>query len=289
MIYTIIILLQIIFSLILINTGVIFDLKKGIIPDKITLFLIIFGFVTNGLLSLITHNLKFILSSIISSAITYCICYLIWKLKIWGGGDVKLLTGISAVTPFAVEIPILNVYPQLSIYPFSFTVIINSILVSFPFLVMLIFYLNMKNKIFSKNEELAINLINYRNFLLFIKTHFNKIIPIPELKEGMIINNFYFNDNHILDLITENKGNLKVYKAPEEEGYNYYFKSATAGGLTEKDMYLLKIMYSQNIISKNISIKLGIPFAPFIAISYVIALFFGDLTIILIRNLFLVI
>ena len=105
----------------------------------------------------------------------------------------------------------------------------------------------------------------------------------------MIINNFYFNDKHILDLITENKGNLKVYKAPEEEGYNYYFKSATAGGLTEKDMYLLKIMYSQNIISKNISIKLGIPFAPFIAIGYVIALFFGDLTIILIRNLFLVI
>ena len=56
MIYTIIILLQIIFSLILINTGVIFDLKKGIIPDKITLFLIIFGFVTNGLLSHITLN-----------------------------------------------------------------------------------------------------------------------------------------------------------------------------------------------------------------------------------------
>lgn len=289
MIYTIIILLQIIFSLILISTGVIFDLKKGIIPDKITLFLIIFGFVTNGLLSLITHNIKFILSSIISSVITYSICYLIWKLKIWGGGDVKLLTGISAVTPFAVEIPILNIYPQLSIYPFSFTVIINSILISFPFLVMLIFYLNMKNKIFSKNEELAINLINYRNFLLFIKTHFNKIIPIPELKEGMIINNFYFNDKHILDLITENKGNLKVYKAPKEEGYNYYFKSSTAGGLTEKDMYLLKIMYSQNIISKNISIKLGIPFAPFIVIGYVIALFFGDLTIILIRNLFLVI
>ena len=213
-------------------------MKKGIIPDKITLFLIIFGFVTNGLLSLITHNIKFILSSIISSVITYSICYLIWKLKIWGGGDVKLLTGISAVTPFA---------------------------------------------------ELAINLINYRNFLLFIKTQFNKIISIPELKEGMIINNFYFNDKHILDLITENKGNLKVYKAPKEEKYNYYFKSATAGGLTEKDMYLLKIMYSQNIISKNISIKLGIPFAPFIAIGYVIALFFGDLTIILIRNLFLVI
>lgn len=281
--------IQLFISVTILMLSTVYDLKKGIIPNKLSLTLLILGIITNGLLSLITNNIKFILGAIIFTIITYTICYLIWKLKIWGGGDVKLLTGLATITPFAVEIPFLNIYPQLSFYPFSFTVIINSILISFPFLIGLIFYLNAKNKIFDKNEELAINLINHKNFMLFLKTHFNKIIPIYELKEGMIVNNFYFNNEEIVDLIMESNGNLKVYKTGEKNSYKYYFKSATAGGLTEKDAILLKIMYSQRIITKDISIKLGIPFAPFITIGYVFGIFIGDIIFILMKNLSLVI
>ena len=69
-----------------------------------------------------------------------------WKLKIWGGGDVKLLTAIATVIPFGINVNFLNIYPQLSVYPFSFTVIINSILVAFPFLLIFTGYLVLKTQ-----------------------------------------------------------------------------------------------------------------------------------------------
>lgn len=68
-----------------------------------------------------------------------------WKLNIWGGGDVKLFTAIGTTLPFGSNITFLGFYPQLSFYPFSFTVMINSILVSFPFL-LLIFALYLNHK-----------------------------------------------------------------------------------------------------------------------------------------------
>ncbi|MDO5849192.1 MAG: A24 family peptidase [Methanobrevibacter sp.] len=265
-----------------------YDIKKGIIPDKISIFLISFGIVSNMILSLLSGNLKHILASILSLSLTYLVCYLLWRLKVWGGGDVKLLTGIAAIIPFA-SIPFLNVFPELSIYPFSFSVILNAILISFPFLFMMIFYLNMKNMIFNRNTELLFNLINYKNFLFFIKSNFNRFIPVKDLEEGMIVNEYYFNDKQIIDLINDSKGNLKVYRLNDDSNYSYYFKSISAGGLTEKDMFLLKIMNSQNIISDYISIKLGFPFAPFITIGLLTAIFLGDIIMVISKNMVLVV
>lgn len=265
------------------------DVRKNIIPDKICLFLVIFGIITNLILSIITFNVKFILSSIISMTLTYFVCFLFWKLKIWGGGDVKLLTGIATVIPFDIQLEVLHITPQLSFYPFSFSIIINAILITFPILVALIFYFNMKNRIFENSQDLALNLVNHKNFLLFVKTNFNRIIKIKDLKEGMIVNEYYFNDAKVYDLIKSTNGNLKVYMLPKDGSYKYYFKSISAGGLTRRDVYQLKIMESQNILNGNISIKLGFPFAPSILIGLIIAIFYGDIVMILSKNLFLVI
>ena len=91
------------------------------------------------------------------------------------------------------------------------------------------------------------------------------------------------------DLIENNKDtNLKVFKSNDDE-FKYYFKTITAGGLTKKDMYLLKIMNSQEIISNQISVKLGIPYVPSILIGLVIAVFYGDLCMLILKNLVLVI
>ncbi len=75
--------------------AVIFDIKFHIVPEKLTYGLLIFGLVSNLILSLITSNIKFILASIISMVITYVITYMLWKLKMWGGGDVILFTAIA--------------------------------------------------------------------------------------------------------------------------------------------------------------------------------------------------
>lgn len=289
MLYEYILIIQVITTLIFCFIASYYDIKQGIIPDRISLFLIIFGLSSNFILSLITNNFKHILASAISSYLTYIVCYLLWKLKIWGGGDVKLLSGIASIIPFFTGISNLNIFPELSIYPFSFSVVVNAILISFPFLVAVIFYLNIKNTIFDKSGDLFLNLLNYKNFLFFIKANFNKFIEIKDLKEGMIVNEYYFNDEKIIDLINDVDGNLRVYKLKDDGTYSYYFKSVSAGGLTERDVVLLKVMNSQDIISNYISVKLGFPFAPFITLGLIIAILFGDIVMIITKHMFMVV
>ena len=287
--FSIIFLVQIIVTSLFCCLATIFDVKTGIISNKLNLSLLVFGLITNLILSILSNNIKYILCSIISMFVTYLVTLLFWKLKIWGGGDVKLLTAIATVIPFGVNIDFLNISPQLSIYPFSFTVIINSILTAFPFLFIFTCYLVIKNTVVNSNKDMLFSFFNISSISLFLKLNLNKLIQIKDLKEGMIINDYYFNNEKIVNLINDIDSNLKVYKTKDNPNFEYYFKSQSAGGITTQDMYLLKIMNAQNIISNNISIKLGFPFAPAIFIGFLIAIFYGDLIVLFIKNFFLVI
>lgn len=286
--FTAIFLIQISVTLLFSTLAAIFDIKKNIIPNELNLFLLIFGIVSNLILSFLSDNVKYILGSIISMVVTYVVSYLLWKLNIWGGGDVKLFTSIATVIPFGININFLSIYPRISLYPFSFSVILNSILVSFPFLVIFISYLFIKNNVVDKHVDFLFNIFNIKSLKLLLDLNLNKLISIDDLKEGMIVNNYYFNNEDIIKLIDEIDGNLKVYKSREED-FKYYFKSRSAGGITNKELYLLKIMKAQSIIKNDISVKTSYPFAPSILCGLIIAIFCGDLMMIFTKNLVLVI
>lgn len=289
MVYEYIFIVQIITTVFLCIVASYYDIKKGIIHDRISLSLIVFGVVSNLMLTLLTNNAKHVLASLISLSLTYVVCYLLWRLKIWGGGDVKLLTGIAATIPFLTAVPYLNIFPELSPYPVSFSIILNAIIISFPFLLVMIFYLNVRNTVFDSGGELFLNLLNYKNFLFFVRVNFNRLIEVKDLEEGMIVNDYYFNNEDIIGLINDVGGNLKVYRVRDDSNYSYCFKSISAGGLTRKDMFLLKIMNSQDIISNYVSIKLGFPFAPFITAGLITAILFGDLIMIISKHMILVV
>ena len=286
--FSIIFLVQIIVTSLFCCLAAIFDVKTGIISNKLNFSLLIFGLISNLFLSVISTNIKYILCSIISMFVTYIVTLLFWKLKIWGGGDVKLLTAIATVIPFGINVNFLNIYPQLSVYPFSFTVIINSILVAFPFLLIFTGYLVLKNTIFNSNKDMLFSFLNINSISLFLKLNLNKLILVKDLKEGMIVNDYYFNNEKIAILINDINGNLKVYKTKDNPDFDYYFKSQSAGGITLQDMYLLKIMNAQKIISNNISIKIGFPFAPAILAGFLISVIYGDLMMLFIKKFFLV-
>lgn len=286
--FSIIFLVQIIVTSLFCCLAAIFDVKTGIISNKLNFSLLIFGLISNLFLSVLSTNIKYILCSIISMFVTYIVTLLFWKLKIWGGGDVKLLTAIATVIPFGINVNFLNIYPQLSVYPFSFTVIINSILVAFPFLLIFTGYLVLKNKIFNSNKDMLFSFLNINSISLFLKLNLNKLILVKDLKEGMIVNDYYFNNEKIAILINDINGNLKVYKTKDNPDFDYYFKSQSAGGITLQDMYLLKIMNAQKIISNNISIKIGFPFAPAILAGFLISVIYGDLMMLFIKKFFLV-
>lgn len=267
----------------------IFDLKKGYVPDRWNYILLGFGIMSNLILTIYTTNIKFILFSVISWLVTFVVSLMLWKLNVWGGGDVKLFASIASVIPFGFDITFFNISPLLSFYPFSFTVIVNSILVSFPVLVILLIYFIIKNDAFNQNSEIIKGFFNYKSLKILIDSSFNKHINISDLKIGMMVNDYYFDNEQVKELIESNaETNLKVFKSNDDK-FKYYFKTVTAGGLTKKDMYLLKIMNSQEIISNQISVKLGIPYVPSILIGLIIAVFYGDLCMLILKNLVLVI
>lgn len=286
--FDVIFLIQIIVTVLFAILASIFDIKKGFVPDWLNYLLIFFGLMTNLILSFVTTNLKYFLASFISMVITYVVSYLLWQLHMWGGGDVKLFTSIATVIPFGLNIEFLDVFPVLSVYPFAFSVIFNSILVSFPFLVVFTIRLILKNKIFKNNVDFLFNILNYESLKLIIKTTLNKTVLVKDLKEGMIVNKYNFNDEHVCNLINDLEGNLKVYKS-KDSGFKYYFKSQSAGGITREDMYLLKIMSAQKYISDSVCIKISFPFTPAILLGLIIALSYGDLMMLITKNLVLVI
>ena len=266
-----------------------YDVREGFLPNKLNFILMIFGFVSNLILTIITGNIKFIFFSIISYSITYFITLMLWQLNVWGGGDVKLFASIAAVIPFGTNTSLFNISPLLSFYPFSFTVMVNSILVSFPFLICLLAYMIVKNNIFDENIEVFKGFLSYKSLKILIDSSFNRHINVSELKEGMMINNYYFDSDYIKELIeSDKKTNLKVFKSDHDDS-RYYFKTQTAGGITKDDMYLLKIMNAQEIISNQISIKMGFPYVPAILIGLIIAIFWGDLSMLILKNIIFVI
>ncbi len=267
----------------------IFDVKRSIVPDWLTKSLLVFGLLSNLFLSLYSSNIKFILASIISSLITYSITYMLWQLNVWGGGDVKLFTGISAVIPFGIDFGFLDIFPELSIYPFSFSVVLNSILVSFPVLIIFFLYLLFKNNIFRKNRDFLFNIFNVSSLKFLVESTLNKMVQVKNIHEGAIVNEYYFNNEHICDLINDVGGNLKVYKNEDSSYFKYYFKSQSAGGITEREMYLLKIMNTQGFISDEISVKISFPFAPAILFGLMIAVVYGDMIMLFTKNIFLVV
>jgi preflagellin peptidase FlaK len=206
----------------------------------------------------------------------------------WGGGDVKLFTAIATVIPSGININFLNIFPQLSIYPFSFSVVINSILVSFPFPVVFVTHLIFKNEMFKDNIDFLFNIFNIESLRYIVNSTLNRLIPVKDLKEGMIVNDYYFNNEHIIELIDDIDGNLKVYKSNRDD-FKYYFKSQSAGGITDREMWQLKIMNAQDLISDDISIKVSFPFTPAILFGLIIAVVYGDVMMLFAKNLFLVI
>ena len=282
-------LIQMIVTILFSILAAIFDIKSNIVPDILTYSLLVFGLISNVILSIISGNVKFILASFISMVVTNFLTYMLWKLKMWGGGDVKLFTAIATVIPFGLNINFLNIFPQLSVYPFAFSVVANSILVSFPFLLAFLIYLISKNEAFKNHPTFLIILLNVENLKELIHSTLNRTIPVKDLHEGNIVNNYYFNDEHIIELINEIDGNLEIYENRQDDDFKYYFKSLSAGGITEKDTTLIKVMSAQGYIGDVISVKISYPFTPSIFLGLLIAVFYGDIMMLITKNIALVV
>jgi preflagellin peptidase FlaK len=75
--------------------------------------------------------------------IAFAFAYIAWRLGAWAGGDVKLFTGIAALVPMPYAgAPAF--YSALPLFPFL--VLVNSVIIAFPFLMVYVFWKTLAEK-----------------------------------------------------------------------------------------------------------------------------------------------
>lgn len=126
------------------------DLKRGIIPNKLTFPLIGLGLILNGFYAFMIGEIWYIIICAVVTGIIFALGYLFWKMGAWAGGDVKLFTALAALLPFypaLISYQVAGVpFPVEGTYPFPLTLIINSILSILPFLLIYVFFVVVKTK-----------------------------------------------------------------------------------------------------------------------------------------------
>ena len=75
------------------------DLKSRTVSDKLNYFLALSGIFSHLGLSVFLNDWRFIAYCLVSIAVAFIFSWLLWKLGVWAGGDVKLFTALSAVNP----------------------------------------------------------------------------------------------------------------------------------------------------------------------------------------------
>jgi preflagellin peptidase FlaK len=100
---------------------------------------------------------------------------------------------------------------------------------------------------------------------------------------------YYKSFDKLFDELDYDKSNINIKKVNYEKScrkeLKYILNSSTAAGLTIEDISLIKKLFNMDFIRETVPIKFGIPFAPSIAIAFVIAIFFGDLCVLLVNTL----
>ncbi|MFH1224474.1 MAG: prepilin peptidase [Candidatus Diapherotrites archaeon] len=75
------------------------DLRSRIIPNRLTYSLIFGGLALQLLYSALGAGMEHFAVVAAVTAVTFGASYLLWRLGVWAGGDVKLMTGLAALNP----------------------------------------------------------------------------------------------------------------------------------------------------------------------------------------------
>ncbi|MCX6801371.1 MAG: prepilin peptidase [Candidatus Diapherotrites archaeon] len=152
------------------------DLKERIVPNKLNYGLGAAGLAIYSAQSLFEASWNPIFYSIIGLATGFAFGWLLWKLGVFAGGDVKLFAGLGALNPLtpalAQTINLFNVLPKfysLGLFFFPITLFIYSLISFLPYGLVVIFFKLSKNKPFQKKlaKEVAMRAKQAAHFSLF--------------------------------------------------------------------------------------------------------------------------
>ncbi|MBI5884756.1 prepilin peptidase, partial [archaeon] len=92
-------LLLFLFSLLVLGIAGYTDLKKRIVPNRLTFTAIAAGLAIQLLAGIYFNDLSLFYFALIAGIMTFACGYVIYRLGMWAGGDVKLFTAIAVLQP----------------------------------------------------------------------------------------------------------------------------------------------------------------------------------------------
>jgi len=119
------------------------DLKKGIIPNKLTFSAIFIGLLLQLITAFYFNAFEYFYFALIATIATFLGGYALYRLGVWAGGDVKLFTAIAAFNPvnYGVLRDFIGLkqafFSSISLPVFPLTLFIYSVFAILPFGAML--------------------------------------------------------------------------------------------------------------------------------------------------------
>lgn len=152
------------------------DLKERIVPNKLNYGLVFAALIIYGAQSVFEFSYMPLFYSAVGLGVGFLFGWVLWKLGVFAGGDVKLFMGLGALNPWtpllAQTINIFNILPKfysLGLFFFPITLFICSLVSFLPYGMAVVLYKLLKNKPFQKKlaKEMTIQIKQAIHFALF--------------------------------------------------------------------------------------------------------------------------
>lgn len=125
--------ISIIISLIGLVIATYTDLKERIVPNKLNFSLAIIGLLLYSAWSIYEQSFYPIALSILGLCFGFFFGWILWKLGVFAGGDVKLFMGLGALNPFTPALISSGLLTNLSVPVFPITLFLYSLIGFFPY------------------------------------------------------------------------------------------------------------------------------------------------------------
>lgn len=257
-------LIPIIVSIIAVLIATYTDLKKRKIPNKLTIFMILFGILFHLIIGIKDWNLLLSLYGFFGVIIGFSLGFFMYAFGGCAAGDVKLIAGLGALLPTSSSyIGIVSqkfftysAIPQYTQeYPlFPFMILFNTIIIAMITIVLHSFLERIKGK--------SIGLYDYSK--------------ITELEKGAIPDeSIYLTDGKVR---RKERGSSILSFGEKNKRYDEKIvEMGNVNGITNEQIDTLKDLVNEGKMKNKIRIKRGMPFAPMMFVGVLISIFYGSL------------
>jgi preflagellin peptidase FlaK len=188
------------------------DIKQRLVTNNLVYAMAFSGICLKLFEAILTENFETFFFSVLAGVIGFGLAYVLWKLGVWAGGDVKLVTAIAVLNPMNYRvigntIEINNqLFSTYNIPVFSATLIIYSALLAMPIGILMVLSASLKDKkalekVKEKISNKFWNLIQIA-IIMSVAKHLFQIYKIWEVWTIIVLLIFLFTPKNFKNYIT---------------------------------------------------------------------------------------